>query len=255
MLNQNYPNLEYIIVDGGSTNPHIFEIIRRYEDKLAWWISEPDSGHAEAIRKGFDRASGEILAWLCSDDTYLPGALLAVGEAFRKYPDADVIYGHYNAIDQNGRIIRNGRVVRYHPLQVLANGNIHQASVFWTKNIYQKAGGNVGGFNLEFTKYSPDSDLYFRFIKAGAKWILLPRTLSTFRIHPDHTTTRETEAVWAHYWKAARTNFPFWTLPGIYQLVCVYTRIRRLILLIAQSDTKNILAKFAQRPLKEQEIL
>lgn len=247
VLSQDYPNLEYIIVDGGSTNPEVLRLIRRYEDKLAWWVSEPDRGHAEAIRKGFDRATGEILAWLCSDDTYLPGALLTVGQAFRQHPEADVIYGHANIVDSQSRVTRNARAVRFHPLQLLSNGNIHQASVFWTKEIYHRAGGHVGGYNLEYVKYSPDSDLFYRLIRAGANWVFLPRPLSTFRVHPEQPTTREKNIVKAYWWKAARENYPFWTRPGVFPLVRAATRMRRLVLLLAQGDARYLWAKFTKR--------
>jgi len=77
VLNQNYPNLEYIIIDGGSTDGSV-EIIKKYEKYLAYWVSEKDKGQAEAINKGFQKSSGEILAWLNSDDLYLPGTLFKV---------------------------------------------------------------------------------------------------------------------------------------------------------------------------------
>ncbi|HET8592888.1 MAG TPA: glycosyltransferase family 2 protein, partial [Solirubrobacterales bacterium] len=81
VLDQGYPNLEYVIVDGGSTDGTV-EVIRRYEDRLAWWVSEPDEGQTEAINKGIERTDGEIVAYLNSDDYYLPGALARVVEAF-----------------------------------------------------------------------------------------------------------------------------------------------------------------------------
>src|SRR5437868_4069849 len=94
VLDQNYPNLEYIICDGGSKNPALISLLKKYEGRVTWWDSLPDRGHAEAIRRGFDRSTGEIMAWLCSDDYYLPGALQAAAQAFIDRPDADVVYGH-----------------------------------------------------------------------------------------------------------------------------------------------------------------
>src|SRR5690242_3077701 len=251
VLDQNYPNLEYIIVDGGSTNPQVIDLIRRYEHRLAWWISERDGGHAEAIGKGFARATGEVLAWLCSDDTYLPGALRAVGETFRGHPDADVVYGHYNVIDSRSRVVRNGRVVKYSRLQMLSNGNVHQASVFWTRKIYHRAGAQVGGVRLEYNRYSPDSDLYYRFIRAGARWRMLPSTLSTFRVHRNHTTSLEPREVWNHYWKAAREHYPFWTRTGAYRALAAAMRLRRTFYLIRQGDARYLLARLARTPLSQ----
>lgn len=247
VLDQDYPKLEYIIADGGSSNPDVLGIIRKYEHSLSTWFSESDVGHAHAIRKGFELSRGAVLAWLCSDDTYLPGALRAVGEVFRD-EDVDIVYGHHNTIDGRGRTIRNGRVVRYSPLSVLAQGNIHQASVFWTRDIYRQVGGQVGGANFEFVKYSPDSDLFLRFAKARARWRFLPRALSTFRHHPGQTCTRERDLVWAYYWKAARREFPQWTRPGVFQLLSIAMKIRRLVLLVGQGDSKYIWSKVARRP-------
>lgn len=241
VLNQDYPNLEYIIVDGGSTNPELFTIIKKYETKLAWWISEPDSGHGEAIRKGFDRATGEVLAYLCSDDTYLPGALLAVGQAFEENPQAEIIFGHAKLTDQSGKIIRDLRVVRYHPLQILFNGNIHQASVFWKKSLYLRAGGCIGGIHLEYSKHATDHELFYRFVRTGADWKLLPKALSTFRRHPEQTTVREGDMVGALCRKAYRENYPFYTNPFVSPIVRLTMRLRRWILLIAQGDVYFLL--------------
>lgn len=86
VLDQGYPGLEYIVIDGGSTDRSI-DIIREYEPALSYWVSEPDRGQTDALVKGFRRATGEILGWLCSDDLLLPGALHAVGEFFARHPD------------------------------------------------------------------------------------------------------------------------------------------------------------------------
>jgi glycosyltransferase involved in cell wall biosynthesis len=99
VLSQDYPNLEYIIIDGGSTDSSV-DLIRKYEDRLAGWISEEDSGQAEAINKGFERATGEIVAWINSDDYYLPGAIRSAVEALEAHPECGFVYG--DAVSING---------------------------------------------------------------------------------------------------------------------------------------------------------
>src|SRR6266540_1502850 len=111
VLGQDYPRLEYIVVDGASTD-NSFEIIKKYNDRLAYWISEKDSGQAEAINKGFARAGGEILAWLNSDDYYLPNTISAVVKCFEENPDVVMVYGDMLAVDGKGRTIN---VLNYKP--------------------------------------------------------------------------------------------------------------------------------------------
>jgi len=103
VLAQDYPNLEYIIVDGGSTDGSV-EIMRRYEPQLAWWVSERDRGQSDAVNKGWRRASGEIIGWLNSDDLLLPGAVTRMVAAFEETPGAGIIYGDVFSIDSHGDI-------------------------------------------------------------------------------------------------------------------------------------------------------
>ncbi len=105
VLDQDYPNIEYLVVDGASTDGSV-DIIRRYSDRLAWWVSEKDSGQSEAINKGLQRAKGEIVGWLNSDDIYLPGAVAAAVAAFRAHPEAGLVYGDALAIDADGKAIQ-----------------------------------------------------------------------------------------------------------------------------------------------------
>ena len=104
VLSQNYPNLEYIIVDGGSTDGSQ-QIIQKYASRLAGWVCEPDRGQADGVNKGFALAHGEIIGWLNSDDLYLPGAIEGAVAAFRSHPEAGLVYSNVRAIDGQGRAI------------------------------------------------------------------------------------------------------------------------------------------------------
>lgn len=102
VLSQDYPNLEYVVIDGGSTDGSV-AIIEKYADRLSYWVSEKDNGQADAINKGLARTSGEIVAWLNSDDTYLPGAIHAAVTALQANPDAGLVYSDVLAVDGQGQ--------------------------------------------------------------------------------------------------------------------------------------------------------
>ena len=104
MLSQNYPRLEYIIVDGGSTDGSV-EIIKKYESKLAWWVSEKDEGQTDAINKGLARAKGDVLAWINSDDAYEPNAISSAGDFLQAHPEIGLVYGDANYINEAGSVI------------------------------------------------------------------------------------------------------------------------------------------------------
>jgi GT2 family glycosyltransferase len=139
VLDQDYPNLEYIVVDGASTDGSV-EIIRKYVDKLAWWVSEQDSGQADAINKGLSRATGEIVAWLNSDDYYLPGAISEAVSAFEDNPDAVLIYADMLAVDEHGETIN---ALHYHQMgleDLLCFQIIGQPAVFFRRKALEKTG-------------------------------------------------------------------------------------------------------------------
>ena len=139
VLDQDYPNLEYLVVDGASTDGSV-DIIRRYEDRIDWWISEPDDGQADAINKGLARAKGEIVAWLNSDDVYRPGAIRAAVDALSQNPEAGLIYGNLDSIDQNGELFNTITYQQYALADLLSFRIIGQPTVFMRKSALKRAG-------------------------------------------------------------------------------------------------------------------
>ncbi|MGZ4732523.1 MAG: glycosyltransferase family 2 protein [Terriglobales bacterium] len=140
VLDQGHHELEYIVVDGGSTDGSV-EIIKQYAGRLAWWVSEKDSGQAEAINKGMKRARGEIVAWLNSDDVYLPGAIEAAVKAFDSRPETVLVYGNMLAVDGQGRTTN---VLRYRQLsleELLCFEIIGQPAVFMRRAAFEAVGG------------------------------------------------------------------------------------------------------------------
>lgn len=176
VLAQRYDNLEYSVVDGGSTD-NSRQIIENYKNKLFRAISEPDHGHADAINKGFAGTSGEIMGWVNSDDILLPGSLNAIGELFAKYPEVQWITGHPSALYPDGRwqlqALPNWSRIRF------LNGNyrwVQQESTFWRRSLWERAGGYVST-DIEL---AVDLELWTRFFR-HAELYTYDLPLATFR--------------------------------------------------------------------------
>lgn len=137
VLGQEYPNLEYWIVDGGSTDGTL-EVIRRYEDRLTGWISEPDNGMYDALNKGFARTTGEVMGWISATDKLHPGGLKAVGEVFRKFPQVEWITGRPTHFNEDGLTINVDGAPRWTRLGFLAGFNryIQQESTYWRRSLW-----------------------------------------------------------------------------------------------------------------------
>lgn len=179
VLNQKYPNLEYIIIDGGSTDGSV-DIIKRYSQFLSYWVSEPDQGQADAINKGFLRSSGEILAWLNSDDMYLPGALHRAAAAFAREPKASIIYGDYIKVDENDKCIALRRQPSFsYNICFFGYLTVMQPAAFFRRQTVF----DVGLLDTSFHCIM-DYDLIVKLARRG-KVIHIPGYLAAFRLHPE----------------------------------------------------------------------
>ena len=164
ILNQNYPNLEYIIIDGGSTDNSV-EIIKKYADKLTFWVSEPDNGLYDAVQKGFKQSTGGIMAWLNSDDLYHPNALKTVAEIFNSFADIQWMTTTPTAFDETGRTVNvtDSLKIKWSKFRFYAGDFrwIQQESTFWRRSLWQKAGERMA-VNLRF---AGDFELWLRFFR------------------------------------------------------------------------------------------
>ena len=190
VLNQDYSNLEYIVVDGGSTDGSL-EIIKRYQEKLAAWICEPDHGQSEAINKGFDLSQGDYMAWLNSDDLYKPSAVREAVEYLQVNPQVGLVYGDTEIINENGQTIGkfNAKQASY---QRLMRGGVYipQPATFWRRELWDRAG------SLDLTLYfAMDYDLWVRFAK-NTDIHYLPKLWASFRMHGEGKTTLSDDRCW-----------------------------------------------------------
>lgn len=190
IVDQNYPNLQLIVVDGGSQDETV-EVIKQYASHIDWWVSEPDSGQTEAINKGFTRSNGEIMAWINSDDLAAPGSLFRVADWFVAHPETDVVYGDRLLIDENG-----GEVSRWilppHSRRVLDWADfIPQETLYWRRSAWNLVGARLD----ESFRFAMDWDFLLRLSSKQVNFEHLPFFLGMFRVHQNQKTSSQMTSV------------------------------------------------------------
>jgi len=190
VLSQDHPRIEYMIVDGGSSDGTV-DIVRKYEHRLAWWVSEKDKGQTDAVNKGFARAKGDILAWINSDDTYEPGAVSAAIKYLQEHPEVGMVYGDCSFINEDGRVIGkfNSAQTSY---RLLRQGYAHipQQTMFFRADLWRQ----VGPLDPSFY-FAMDYDLWTR-ISARAEIKYVPQTWANFRLHTSGKTIAADDRCW-----------------------------------------------------------
>jgi glycosyltransferase involved in cell wall biosynthesis len=190
VLDQDYNNIEYIVIDGGSRDKSV-SIIRKYEERITYWVSEQDNGQAEAINKGLAISTGDIIGWLNSDDLILPSAVTKVVEAFNQNPDVDVVYGRLQRIDQSNRVVPTPilpkDLIDFDLGHIIDECLVNQPGSFWKRQIMDKI-----GYLDHDLKYAIDYDYWIRIALAGGRFLHLPLILAQFRLNPDSKTAAHT---------------------------------------------------------------
>jgi len=184
VLSQEFPRLQYAVIDGGSTDGSR-EIIEHYRDRLIYSVSEPDQGQSDALVKGFAKIDADILGYLNSDDLLTPGSLAFVADYFARNPDVDVIYSHRIIVDENGFEIGRWILPPHHEYSLRRIDYIPQETMFWRRQVFEKAGGIDN--RLQFAM---DWDLILKFMDMGANFRRVPCFLGCFRSHPAQKTAR-----------------------------------------------------------------
>jgi glycosyltransferase involved in cell wall biosynthesis len=182
VLGQNYPRLSYTVQDGGSSD-NTLDILQAYGGRLTW-RSERDGGQTQAINSAFATCEGDIMAYLNSDDTLLPGTLAYVARVFQRRPDIDIVYGHRIFIDRDGMEVGRAVLPRHDRKAIHWADYIPQETMFWRCRVWD----TVGKFDESF-EYALDWDFILRAQQAGFKFLRVPRFLACFRVHDDQKTS------------------------------------------------------------------
>ena len=223
VLGQSYPNVEYIVIDGNSTDETV-SVLKSYGPRLSW-ISEPDGGQTDALNKGFARSKGEVRAYVNSDDLLLPGAVEKAVEHFRRQPDADMIYGQGVLIDEAGRRIGMYRTDDYSFARLMLDCCVCQPAAFWLTRIAEK----VGPFD-ERLDYVMDYDYWLRIDRAGGRIDHLREPLAAWRRYPKTKTSTGGEMIYDEIFRVSNRHAGYvsvgWCIGLWDYLLCERDRLR-----------------------------
>jgi len=222
VLGQDYPQMECLVIDGGSTDRSV-EVLQEFGSRLAYWVSEPDRGQAEAVNKGWARARGDVLGWINSDDLLRPGALRQVATAYATHPQAAMIFGDVEEVTASGRPVRAKHMAGFSLSSLLLGKNMPQPGVFVSRRTY----GKLGGLN-ESLHYALDFDYFLRTWLAfpAEDFHYVPAVLAASRLWPKTKTHRAGTRIGTEYRSVLDATFARADLPAEIQALkrCAYSR-------------------------------
>lgn len=232
VLGQDYPAIEYLVLDGASTDGSL-DVIKRYSKRLAFWRSEPDLGQTDALNKGFGHAKGEIFAWLNSDDIYLPGTVSRAAEFLSAHPEVGMVYGDANFINDTGQIVGRfpARQTDYHRLR---RGYVHipQQAAFFRASLWRQVGPLDPGFF-----FAMDYDLWVRIARI-ASIVYLPEVWACFRLHQNAKTILSDERCWPEMIRVHRRDGGGWFTPIVFKYLA-----RRIVAPLINFRRKRMISK------------
>jgi len=227
---QDYADIEYLVIDGASSDGSV-ELIKRHAARLAYWVSEPDRGQTEAINKGFARATGAYLAWLNADDRLKPSAVREAVAFLEAHPDVGMVYGDADYIDAQGHVVGRFPAARTDYAR-LRKGYVHipQQATFWRAELWHQ----VGPLDPSFT-FAMDYDLWVRLARIS-KLHYLPRPWAEFRLHTDSKTIQNDQRAWDEMLKVHRREGGSWV-----SIIVAKYWLRRLVAPLIRARRRRLL--------------
>jgi glycosyltransferase involved in cell wall biosynthesis len=236
ILNQNYPNLEYIIIDGGSQDESV-DIIRKYEKYLAYWVSEKDRGQVDALNKGLARATGEWISFQNSDDVYFPDTFTIFQKAVQKHPTSDLVYGDLFMITPTDDVTEMLKTLPYSfQCQYIEGMQIHNQSLFFRKALVEKYGAFDPSYRFAFdyefiTRYTVQADIEIRRIEGLA---------GALRVHEEAKSSTIAKVGREEHERVKKAFRKYQTNPIPDKILYLYCRFRKIAYLLGQLDWRYI---------------